>query len=640
MKKNISNDSEIIIQDNSFPLNNYFFNIRDSVFSMIINILSSDEKNPTNININNINNINNIQNEKIKTPNESKKYYNKRLSNKIKDQVNKNHTYNRNDNNKLYKFFIKKEKRESINTIKKDRLYNINTINHSELNKKKYSRNNYINVNQNNITNKEKKNYISNKNLNNINNNLFRNDKINCNVEETSNNKKMSNLKMSQKIHFYVQNILDNIPHNQNIKINDTIIIKKENINNINADNNNKANHFFLYKNKKNHSQNILNEDNKILHNKELNKNRTTFNNYITTYQKRKEKNNNIEKINIIQSQNSYNYFNQDKISENLSKSTSLNKINNKNTIFQNILFNISNIKFKHLLIIFLDQKSICSLSSTNKIFHKNLRIFFFNNLSKRLLSDNKDIYINKIIRSIFKYSFKVKNKSEFKKFYESLKYPNKLYTDIINKDLLRTFPEDKNFNKGNKYYKKLLNLLTCYSNYNKNIGYAQGLNFIFANAIYLFSSEEDIFLFVDGLINFLKLENFLGIYNQNNLPEKINYISNILEKYIPDIIKVFNEKFVKIEIFLTNWILTIFSCSMNRKNLIICWCFMILFGWKFFYCFIIQILIHYQDIIFSLNEVDLCKKMKNILFTIEFNQDFKNIINRTIDFMKDHIIL
>ena len=32
----------------------------------------------------------------------------------------------------------------------------------------------------------------------------------------------------------------------------------------------------------------------------------------------------------------------------------------------------------------------------------------------------------------------------------------------------------------------------------------------------------------------------------------------------------------------------------------------MILFGWKFFYCFIIQILIHYQDIIFSLNEVDL----------------------------------
>ena len=61
-----------------------------------------------------------------------------------------------------------------------------------------------------------------------------------------------------------------------------------------------------MYKNKKNHFQNILNEDNKMLHNKELNKNRTTFNNYITTYQKRKE-NNNIEKNNIIKSQNSYN---------------------------------------------------------------------------------------------------------------------------------------------------------------------------------------------------------------------------------------------------------------------------------------------------------------------------------------------
>jgi hypothetical protein len=308
---------------------------------------------------------------------------------------------------------------------------------------------------------------------------------------------------------------------------------------------------------------------------------------------------------------------------------------------FQKFFFGLQNIKFKHLLILFLDQKSIAYLSSVNKAFHKNIRNIFFNNLTKLIFSENKDLFIKKIIRSIFKYSsFKSKNKSELKLFYESLKYPNKIYTGIINSDLLRTFPEDQNFKEGNKYYNKLFNLLTCYSNYSKNIGYAQGLNFLFANAIYLFSTEEDIFLFIDGFINFLKLENYLGINNQKNLPEKINHISDILGKYIPDIINVFNEKFVKIEIFLTNWILTIFSCSMNRKNLIVCWCLMIIFGWKFFNSFIIQILIQYKNMIFNLNEVDLCNKMKNILHSNEFNHDFDTIINKTFDFMKENIVL
>ena len=66
----------------------------------------------------------------------------------------------------------------------------------------------------------------------------------------------------------------------------------------------------------------------------------------------------------------------------------------------------------------------------------------------------------------------------------------------------------------------------------------------------------------------------------------------------------------------------------------------MILFGWKFFHCLIIQILIKYQKLIFNLNEVELCNKMKNILNSKEFNDDFNIIINRTIDFMKDHIAL
>ena len=649
MHRNISTGLNHINKDNSLSLNNCFLNIRDTVFSMVIDILTSDDQNSKAL----------TRDNKIKTPNDSHKICNnKRLTNQIKSQVNQNRTYNRNQNLKLYKFFIKKDKNESICKVRKDKLYNINTINHTSLKhkNKQLNINNDLDIDKSLINNKLKKNKDKKPGDNNYKNNYYPKDKNN-NIIGTSllssniNEYKLNNLKNSQKIHFYVTNILENIP---NFQKKNNHVIKKENIdNNIKYNNNKmfsntndnyykihkneKSDKYMLKKNKKDNSILFLDEKNLTINH---NINRSTFNNYIESYEKI-SKSINLEHSNKNKSENINYNINRRKSTHKSTISISLNKPKIKINMLQKILFDLSNIKFRHLLIIFLDQKSIANLSSLNKTFYKNTRSFFFKNISKKLLAEGRDIYIKKIIRSVFKYSsFNIKNKSDFKLFYESMKYPNKKYNDIINNDLLRTFPEDINFNEGKKYHKILFNLLTCYSNYNKNIGYAQGLNFIFGNAIYLFSSEEDIFLFIDGFINFLKLENFLGINNQNNLPEKIKYISDVLEKYIPNIINVFNKKFVKIEIFLTNWMLTIFSCSMKRKNLIIIWCFMILFGWKFFYCLIIQILIQYQNIIFNLNEVDLCNKMKNILFSKEFNQNFDIIIYKSIDFMKDHIVL
>ena len=469
---------------------------------------------------------------------------------------------------------------------------------------------------------------------------------------------------MSQKIHLYVENILEKIPNvkkkntntntNANINIINNDLLKsrmeekeKEKENKIFNYSNcvHKSDIFLMNKNRKNNSFNFLNE---TIFKNNPNKNQTSYINYRMSYQNCNKYHNDSSsnKYKKNKSGNSEYFINEFKITERASLNISLNNTyfrakKGRGNTFQRVLFHISNIKFKHLLVSYLDQKSIVVLSSLNKMFHKNFRNLFFNYLSNKLLSENKDILINKILRSIFKYSsFEEKNTKEIRLFFESMKHPNNLYTSIINNDMSRTFPKDPNFKEGNRYYHMLLNLLTCYSNYNKNIGYAQGLNFLFGNAIYLFSSEEDIFLFVDGFINFLKLENFLGIDNQKNLPEEINHFSNILQKYIPHIINVFNKKFVKIEIFLTNWLLTIFSCTMARRNLILCWCFMILFGWKFFYCFVIQILVQYQKIIFDSNEIELCNKMKNILHSDEFNKDINEIISKTIDFMKEHIIL
>ena len=294
----------------------------------------------------------------------------------------------------------------------------------------------------------------------------------------------------------------------------------------------------------------------------------------------------------------------------------------------------------------YFDIKSFLIISSLNKMFYKNYRNKLFNYLYKYSLDSNynkqeRDKFVNKIIETIFKYrskKFKYITETELKTLYNSYKLKSKYDEDIL-KDLTRTFPKDKSFSKDSKNYKKLYNILTCYSNFNKSIGYTQGLNFIGATSIYLFESEEKSFLFLDSLINRFQLDNYYGIDNTNLIIRLSNY-SNVLNNYIPDIISYLNNQQINHEFFSTGWILTLFSNSMKRKYLISSWAFMIIFGWKFFYSFVIQILIFYKKDIFNTNINELCFKMKSILHEETFHLNYNNIIKKTFDFMIKNIIL
>ena len=66
----------------------------------------------------------------------------------------------------------------------------------------------------------------------------------------------------------------------------------------------------------------------------------------------------------------------------------------------------------------------------------------------------------------------------------------------------------------------------------------------------------------------------------------------------------------------------------------------MIIFGWKFFYSFVIQILIYYKKDIFNTKVNELCFKMKNILSNEKFLTNYNNIIKETFSFMNKNVIL
>ena len=317
--------------------------------------------------------------------------------------------------------------------------------------------------------------------------------------------------------------------------------------------------------------------------------------------------------------------------------------IKEKKAEFKNIFFSSINTNFKLLLVKFLDKKSLLVLSSVNKNFYHNLRKkiykYFYDKIIKN--NGNRD-HILKILSSVQKYSsksLKLTDSNSLKIKYESYKRCKSKYDIIILQDISRTFPNEANFCVNSINYKKLYNILTAYSNFNKNIGYAQGLNFLAARAIILFKSEEKIFMFLDGLINRFNLEYFLSINNQK-LPKQIKYLSQILNKYCKNFINYLKSKFINHDFFTTSWLLTLFSNSMDRKKLYICWCFMIIFGWKFFYSFIIQIILFYENDLMKINEGKLSKQMKEILKCNSFIKDFNNIMKNTLDFMEKNIIL
>ena len=334
------------------------------------------------------------------------------------------------------------------------------------------------------------------------------------------------------------------------------------------------------------------------------------------------------------------------KVNENINNT----KINNNNLDLNKMQINLSYfllkksekiIKIKILIENFLDIKSLIKLSSINKKYYINFRHFLFEFLFRECFeSKEKRKFEMKAINSIFQFSSKdLKNKVDLKMIYNSCRIESKYESNIL-KDLTRTFPKDKSFSKESKNYKKLYNILVSYSNYNKNIGYAQGMNFFAAISLFLFESEEKSFLFLDSLINKFELYNFYGIDTKNKLISKLVKYSNILNKYIPDIISYFDKQQISHDFFSTGWILTLFSNSMKRELLITSWAFMIIFGWKFFYSFVIQILIYYKEDIFNSNVNNLCSKMKGILRDNKFEKDFNIIIEKTFHFMNNNIII
>jgi CDGSH-type Zn-finger protein len=151
-----------------------------------------------------------------------------------------------------------------------------------------------------------------------------------------------------------------------------------------------------------------------------------------------------------------------------------------------------------------------------------------------------------------------------------------------IRKDTTRTYPSNITIIEKDKILHKLENVLKAFSNYDNTIKYCQGMNFIVG--FFLFHCEEHIafWLFVSLIeeydLKLIFMENFPG------LKLHVKRLENILQNEYPSYWENFEKIGVKVEIFLVEWLFSLFSSLIPMELLMDYFKGFFSQGWIFFY--------------------------------------------------------
>lgn len=268
------------------------------------------------------------------------------------------------------------------------------------------------------------------------------------------------------------------------------------------------------------------------------------------------------------------------------------------------------------------------------KVYKETLKYIFFK-LKCELLHKyiNKNDSYNKSLKKLLIKKPKSELQKNIDEIYFNYYRSNSKYEMKIASDITRTFPLEKSFKKNGSLYRPLSNLLHTYSLFKPQIGYTQGLNFLFGNCLFLFDDLPSVFFYVHGMIKRLQMKSIFS-YKNNSLSYRINQLGTFLLKNVGDVFIYLKDNYVNHEFFTTNWVLTLFSNGMKRNLVFIVWDFMIVFGWDFFDFFVVEMLNAFKKEIFDCNVKDLSKYMRDLIGMKEFEQKFMKIVEKVIEKM------
>ena len=314
--------------------------------------------------------------------------------------------------------------------------------------------------------------------------------------------------------------------------------------------------------------------------------------------------------------------------------------------ISNNFVILMQNQKIKQSVLNYLTAKDTFSIVLTNKKLKKEILPLSRKKYLQIILENNDNLIRLKIWKSIFYYSSMYYNNKQLlykenlnlaledKKEFELMKTHNKkdvekfTYILQIEKDITRTFPKNPSF-KGLEI-QRLQNILLAYAKFNEKIGYAQGMNFIAAASLLLFKDESECFCFLDSVITKFNLDKLLAI--KNSVGKVLEEFDLIVKKFCPKLVKFLKENYLTQDFISTQWLITLFSSSMEPQQLFKFWDIMLLFDWKFVLYFTVSILKEFENIICTWDQFALSSNVKSLLKTDLFTQSFEHIIFRALE--------
>ncbi|CCH45069.1 TBC domain-containing protein C4G8.04 [Wickerhamomyces ciferrii] len=180
-----------------------------------------------------------------------------------------------------------------------------------------------------------------------------------------------------------------------------------------------------------------------------------------------------------------------------------------------------------------------------------------------------------------------------------------------IELDLYRTMPFNIFFKDNGPGLKKLKNILIAYSRKFPNIGYCQGMNFIAANILLVFSNEEDAFWAFVGLVDNILPSDFFNLVNVKN---DLALFRNIFVENLPRLSDHLTNIDVEIEPICFNWFISLFSDSLPIHIVFRIWDVMMLNGYTEMFKISVALFKVFEKNLLNLkSNVEVYEFMKNL---------------------------
>ena len=260
--------------------------------------------------------------------------------------------------------------------------------------------------------------------------------------------------------------------------------------------------------------------------------------------------------------------------------------------------------------------EGLVSLFKSEEKENKSQKIQKINNSNKYQYCNCKITHNKSYCDNIYYLMKMIKNDISSKKnkiMYENLLKINENSLDIngenlrqIKKDLSRTYPSSTIF-KDDRILLKLKNVLRAFSNYDNSIKYFQGMNFIVGFFLYHCDEYIAFWLFVALLEEYdlrpIFMQNFPG------LKLHVKRIELILQKEYENILNTFIKYGVKVEIFMVEWVFSLFSSLIPLELQMDFYKGFFSEGWIFFYKMCISSILNLNGAYFEVDEIYMALK-------------------------------